>query len=571
MRPLTGRKGIPPWESNGAHERGNDMAAAGVPAGGAAILDGVLAADPLSNTVLREKVPCLPHTQYEVTVFEKHDISAKADYYGAFAVIGNISGTAYNPETGYTSYVGVQEIFNADVGAAGWTAHTVRFVSACDYFTITLGVGAAATGTASFDAVVVRDLTTRRYEYIYGMGSRLAKLEYEGDVGAAQVYYYHQDVLGSPVMMTDIDRAEMWRTDYGPFGETLEAEPVNWGNPYTYLGNEDDGGLMDFNTRFYDARIGRFINPDPIRTVNPYVYCLNNPLKFTDKSGLKAAPQNPLPGDRPTGGPGGGGGGDPKVEEKMWEGYDWYDPLINGPRIYSGCTYNQAQLHYVWCHSFCGTAQEIAAKFKAFASAIIGAAIMKQLQNSINARAQRQAEAEYFAYLYNYYSDYIGLESAIFFQNSPECLPGQGTSQSTHPNYTRGVGLFGVDAYKTAELDCYAIAFNIVGTKLERAAVVGHTECLGKENISYTRVGYIGISDEKWAGFGSNVSVPGASWNFNGCDPTEWNGTPIIGSNTIIAEFNSKGLNATRTPPDLPNGILTPQGGWNAAWRHVRQ
>jgi len=36
----------------------------------------------------------------------------------------------------------------------------------------------------------------------------------------------------------------------------LEAQPVNWGNPYTYLGNEDDGGLMDFGARFYDPRLG---------------------------------------------------------------------------------------------------------------------------------------------------------------------------------------------------------------------------------------------------------------------------------------------------------------------------
>ncbi len=90
--------------------------------------------------------------------------------------------------------------------------------------------------------------------YIYGLGTRLAKLEYEGNVPEGQVYYYHQDILGSSVMVTDIDGQITWKGDYAPFGEALE-EQSSWGNPYTFLGNEDDGGLMDFGARFYDARV----------------------------------------------------------------------------------------------------------------------------------------------------------------------------------------------------------------------------------------------------------------------------------------------------------------------------
>ena len=51
-----------------------------------------------------------------------------------------------------------------------------------------------------------------------------------------------------------------WR-DYSPFGETLEEQAVAWGCQCRYTGNEDDGGLMDFGVRFYDPRVGRFINP----------------------------------------------------------------------------------------------------------------------------------------------------------------------------------------------------------------------------------------------------------------------------------------------------------------------
>ena len=91
----------------------------------------------------------------------------------------------------------------------------------------------------------------------------------------------------------------------------MEGQPVTWGSQYKFLGNEDDGGLMDFGARFYDPLVGRFTSPDPIKdvssanVVNPYVYCANNPLAYTDKFGLdKERPKNPGEGG---GGHGGGG------------------------------------------------------------------------------------------------------------------------------------------------------------------------------------------------------------------------------------------------------------------------
>jgi len=50
--------------------------------------------------------------------------------------------------------------------------------------------------------------------------------------------------------------------------------------------------LINMNARMYDPAIGRFISPDPYvqapdntQSFNRYSYCLNNPLKYTDKSG----------------------------------------------------------------------------------------------------------------------------------------------------------------------------------------------------------------------------------------------------------------------------------------------
>ncbi|NMC59403.1 MAG: RHS repeat-associated core domain-containing protein, partial [Candidatus Methanofastidiosa archaeon] len=60
--------------------------------------------------------------------------------------------------------------------------------------------------------------------------------------------------------------------------------------------NEADIGLYYFGARWYDASLGRFISEDPLKgsmispqSQNPYVYCMNNPLRFVDPSGMTLA------------------------------------------------------------------------------------------------------------------------------------------------------------------------------------------------------------------------------------------------------------------------------------------
>ena len=64
---------------------------------------------------------------------------------------------------------------------------------------------------------------------------------------------------------------------------------------YTFTGQfiEADIGLYYFGARWYDASLGRFISEDPIKgsmtssqSQNPYVYCMNNPLRYIDPSGM---------------------------------------------------------------------------------------------------------------------------------------------------------------------------------------------------------------------------------------------------------------------------------------------
>ncbi|MDD5039163.1 MAG: RHS repeat-associated core domain-containing protein [Dehalococcoidales bacterium] len=55
----------------------------------------------------------------------------------------------------------------------------------------------------------------------------------------------------------------------------------------------DDTGLYYYGARYYDPTIGRFISPDTIvqtpnnpQSLNRYSYVFNNPLRYTDPSGL---------------------------------------------------------------------------------------------------------------------------------------------------------------------------------------------------------------------------------------------------------------------------------------------
>ncbi|NMC58861.1 MAG: RHS repeat-associated core domain-containing protein, partial [Candidatus Methanofastidiosa archaeon] len=57
--------------------------------------------------------------------------------------------------------------------------------------------------------------------------------------------------------------------------------------------SEAEIGLYYFGARWYDASLGRFISEDPLKgsmispqSQNPYVYCMNNPLRYIDPTGL---------------------------------------------------------------------------------------------------------------------------------------------------------------------------------------------------------------------------------------------------------------------------------------------
>ncbi|MDD2890131.1 MAG: SpvB/TcaC N-terminal domain-containing protein [bacterium] len=121
--------------------------------------------------------------------------------------------------------------------------------------------------------------------YVYAKGQRVARIDKDGSV-----IYFHNDVTGNPICLMDETGNIIQLYHFGPFGG-MEASKGTDNNKYLFAGKElDKTGLYYFGARYYDADIGRFITPDPVRgtainALNPYYYCYANPNKYEDPTG----------------------------------------------------------------------------------------------------------------------------------------------------------------------------------------------------------------------------------------------------------------------------------------------
>ena len=105
-------------------------------------------------------------------------------------------------------------------------------------------------------------------------------------------YYYLKDHQGNNRVVINGSGTVMETNHYYPFGGVFSTSTNV--QPYKYNGKELDtkNGLnwYDYGARHYDAILGRWFVVDPLAekyySTSPYTYCLNNPVKYVDPTGL---------------------------------------------------------------------------------------------------------------------------------------------------------------------------------------------------------------------------------------------------------------------------------------------
>jgi RHS repeat-associated protein len=125
-----------------------------------------------------------------------------------------------------------------------------------------------------------------------------------------KLYYYHGDPLGSSNFITDAEGKVFQHLEYFPSGEIwVDERTESQRTPYLFSGKEldEETGLSYMGARYYDARQGQWLSPDPVldmaldtgRLTEPdlsfrpfwpsgqmYAYAANNPTNLNDPTGL---------------------------------------------------------------------------------------------------------------------------------------------------------------------------------------------------------------------------------------------------------------------------------------------
>ncbi len=148
--------------------------------------------------------------------------------------------------------------------------------------------------------------TTKIY-YLSG-GDGLAAI-YQEKSNVGKLNYAFTDYQGSLIALTNDDgsianfEGNEQRFAYDPWGN--RRNPLDWtkrittaqnyltDRGYTLHEHLDNFALINMNGRVYDPLIARLLSPDPMLQApdnalnyNRYTYCMNNPLFYTDPSGM---------------------------------------------------------------------------------------------------------------------------------------------------------------------------------------------------------------------------------------------------------------------------------------------
>jgi len=144
--------------------------------------------------------------------------------------------------------------------------------------------------TVYFNAVEIRNFGAGANETILTYPHPNLRLE------NGQPSFIHTDRLGSTRRITDLSGRTVKRMNYRPYGEELGVhitDPAVAEETIGFIGEryDADAGLQYLNARYYDPKLGLFLQPDWFEVTTPgvgtnrYSYSGNDPINFSDPSG----------------------------------------------------------------------------------------------------------------------------------------------------------------------------------------------------------------------------------------------------------------------------------------------
>lgn len=144
------------------------------------------------------------------------------------------------------------------------------------------------------------DGCTTKTSYVFSNGELVASFSATDDK-PWQTLYYHPDHLGSTNLITNNKGDLVYFEDYSAYGKPNSiTTALPKAQARQYIGKEYDGdlGLSYLEARYYDSDVGQFISGDPAalyspeqfltdpQQLNSYSYSRNNPINFSDPTGL---------------------------------------------------------------------------------------------------------------------------------------------------------------------------------------------------------------------------------------------------------------------------------------------
>ena len=174
----------------------------------------------------------------------------------------------------------------------------------------------AIIGIAPFLVWAVYNFRKRRTAsaliFISGLGIIIFVMSREGksqEAPTEAVYYYHNDHLGTPKVLTDQNGTIQWEAVMEPFGEIDTFIASNANNPFRFPGQYEDDltGLYYNHHRYYIPGLGRYNRVDPIYnikvqslcrpsgSINPYYYSKNNGIISFDPNGSRTCESGKCP------------------------------------------------------------------------------------------------------------------------------------------------------------------------------------------------------------------------------------------------------------------------------------